>query len=239
MSYQQLNEKILNRKLAQYEVDKMLEEIGKITPLKEENYYDHHLPGFKDIYFILHFREKELKFINQIDKVINKYKNIVFPKINIVMKCIKYEEFNWIRIDDVPEKGEIKAVKYTFTLKNYNLLRANPKRFLYHCSDQKNRSSIEEKGLIPKSDMDSPIWKRHPDVVYPPAIFASGGRLWNKNEDIWVIDTEGLPNKWWMDLYYKKGDNDYVFTFEPIPPDHIKRVENLEFVKRKEKLKKQ
>jgi hypothetical protein len=87
LTYEQINEKILNRKLAQFEVDKMIKEISEIIPIKEENYYDYPIDN-KNIYFVLHFRKDELKHIKNIDKIISKYKNIIFPKINFMALII-------------------------------------------------------------------------------------------------------------------------------------------------------
>lgn len=115
--------------------------------------------------------------------------------------------------------------------------RVKPDKLVYHCSSIQNRESIKKHGLIPKGWSESEQWGTNSFQIYlayPPAVFATNKGLediWRKNEDIWEIDTEGLPNKWWFDLNFY-GDNDdyqhkHIMTFEPIPPENLKLVRKV------------
>ena len=57
--------------------------------------------------------------------------------------------------------------------------------------------------------------------------FATIKGLWNSYGDVWIIDTKGLSNKWWYDLYFRKGDNK-IMTFDSIPPNHLHLVESYD-----------
>ena len=40
------------------------------------------------------------------------------------------------------------------------------------------------------------------------------------NIDIWIIDTKGLPNKWYKDIF-GGGEEESILTHEPIPPHYL------------------
>ena len=109
--------------------------------------------------------------------------------------------------------------------------RVKPNRFIYHASKEENRKSIRKNGLVLKSSSESRLWNSA-KLSYPPAVFATNsnkGDTWHAGADVWQIDTEGLPNKWWYDLnffYGKQSDSDkkFIMTFESIPADHVKLI---------------
>lgn len=106
-----------------------------------------------------------------------------------------------------------------------------PLPYVYHCSPVKNRESIKKNGLIPKGLEDSTYWSAISRLSYPPMIFATNASkgengkidVWrdDDNWDIWRIDTEKLPNKWWVDLNFFGSETNYIMTFEPIPPKFL------------------
>jgi hypothetical protein len=114
-------------------------------------------------------------------------------------------------------------------IKNIHTKRVKPNKYVYHCSDFKNRNSILEHGLKLTDHSDS-NYKHESSLVYPPSIFATNDgkdSIWGfGNDDIWEIDTEKLPNKWWYDLnLYNNGHETIsIMTFEPIPPKFIKLI---------------
>jgi hypothetical protein len=236
-----INEKINNKSLVEHEARKMRKEISNYVSLSAyTDNFTNPSPSWDDnIYFSFYIENDELKFVKSIDKIISKYKNLIFPKIDTVMKVVKKED-NIYGYDEngLYTKGnEIISIRYEFTLKSINISRVLPKRYVFHVSDSKNRENIDKNGLIPKSDMDSPIWKNFSDVAYPPAIFATKDQLWSGGSgDVWVIDTKGLVNKWWSDLYFKSLGT-HILTFESIPRNHIKRVSKeraLDIIKKQE-----
>jgi len=109
-------------------------------------------------------------------------------------------------------------------------------RYVYHASNPYYRKKIQKQGLKPTvSDSyeshamswyeeDGAISKKH----LPPAIFATNSE--NKkdwfdspyDDDIYRIDTQGLPNEWFTDRHFDwDKKNKHVVTFQPIPLSHI------------------
>jgi len=232
LTFEKLNEAIHNQNLVISEVKKMLTEISKIQVLTRGNLGENNIE--KDTRQVepnyIHFTIKNMdpKNAPKIENILRKYQNVILPKIDIVMKYKEYKNADMKMKDDGDDPLDFDVLDtYTLTyiayLKNIYIQRVKPSRFVYHCSDKKNRNSIKKNGLIPKSDKESKIWKYQTDVIYPAAVFATNNTLWDSTNDVWVIDTKGLPNKWWYDLYFRKYDGK-ILTFEPIPPNHLELI---------------
>jgi len=235
MSFKSLNEAIHNESLVIHEIKRMFSEISKINPLKKDNLsFDNNIEkdkrgkDTKEFHFIL--QRIDPKFQSKIEKIMKKYQSVVFPKIDIIMKYKEHRHAD-MKLKDGDDPLDFTVLdtytlSYTVYLKNIYIQRVKPSRFVYHCSDKKNRNSIKKNGLIPKSDKESKIWQYQSDVIYPAAVFATNNTLWDATNDVWVIDTKGLPNKWWYDLYFRKESNDgKILTFEPIPPSHLELID--------------
>ena len=233
MSFKSLNEAIHNESLVIHEIKKMFSDISKITPLKKDNLdsvnnieKEKREKHTNEFHFIL--QRIDPKFQSKIEKIMNKYQSFMFPKIDIIMKykinknrdVDLGDDFNIIPLDT-------HTISFNIFLKNIHTERIVPPRFVFHCSDTINRYNIEKQGLEPKNDKTSTTWQLHPDVAYPPAVFATIKGLWNSYGDVWIIDTKGLSNKWWYDLYFRKGDNK-IMTFDSIPPNHLHLVESYD-----------
>lgn len=232
-----VTEVVHNQPLVLFEIKRMLVEIDKIHKLKKSNLGVNNIEKLYSTintnFFHVELKSLDSKFENRINKILNKYQNIIFPKIDIIMKYkLLYQN---TKMKDGDSVFDFETLTYNITFKNIHIQRYVPKtRYIFHCTDRKNRESIQEKGLIPKSDKESEDYKNDVSVNYPPAVFATTNRdLWllpNDKNDVWAIDTKGLPNKWWYDLYFRKDDNDNkILTFEPIPPNHLKLYDKRKF----------
>lgn len=109
-------------------------------------------------------------------------------------------------------------------LKNFNAKRIKPQKYVYHSSPEQFRQSILQNGLLPKENKTH-NWCTYLD--YPPAIFAINPthknlEFWSEHGDVWKINTEKLPNKWYYDLNLSHIRQDAIMTFEPIPKEYIK-----------------
>ena len=100
--------------------------------------------------------------------------------------------------------------------------RVKPRRFIYHTSNQLNRESILENGLIPKPHSESSMWKNDMSLEYPPAVFATNDDSTWWDGDIWQIDTTKIKNTWFLDLNIQSKYR--IMTFEPIPPTALKLI---------------
>ena len=121
-------------------------------------------------------------------------------------------------------------ILYELILKETKLIRVNPKKYIYHYSEEKSRDSILKNGLIPQK-FDPIKWTDY-ELEYENDIFAinssknykweDNGKSEGKLNDCWQIDTTNLKNKWWEDL--NMNSKNYIMTFEPIPPEFLKLV---------------
>ena len=186
-----------------------------------------------------------LKMWNELSKVgakdIEEYPKTEFDPYLIRFDCDEKDEINLRLILVKYEKVLLKAniyMTYMFEggrciiyFKSLFTGRVKPNEFIYHVSLEKNRESILKNGLVLKSSSESRLWNSA-KLSYPPAVFATNsnkGDTWHDGADVWQIDTEGLPNKWWYDLnffYGKQSDSDkkFIMTFESIPADHVKLI---------------
>ena len=186
--------------------------------------------GAKDIeeYPKTEYEPNNIRFnyreINESDliEILKKYEKILL-KVNIYMAYISVTT-SFINCVNSVEGGRcIIYFKSLFTG------RVKPNEFIYHASKEKNRESILKNGLVLKSSSDSSMWNDVAKLSYPPSVFATNSdiyNVWHAGDDIWQIDTKGLPNKWWYDLNFfysgNKRDKMYIMTFESIPADHLK-----------------
>ena len=106
--------------------------------------------------------------------------------------------------------------------------RVKPRRFIYHSTNESNRDSILENGLLPKPHSASKEWVSDIALEYPPAIFATNEEGSWASGDIWQIDTTKINNKWFKDLNIQSKYR--VMTFEPIPPEAIKLWNGKNFI---------
>jgi len=87
---------------------------------------------------------------------------------------------------------------------------------VYHKSNPIFRDSIDNEGLKPMKGESYTI--HSPDEINPPAIFGYVGNIdyydSTYDDDIWVIDTKGLNNEWFVD---KEVGESAVLTYTPIP----------------------
>ena len=184
-----------------------------------------------------------LKMWNELSKVgakdIEEYPKTEYEPNNIRFNYREINESDLIEILKKYEKILLKVniyMAYIFEggrciiyFKSLFTGRVKPNEFIYHVSLEKNRESILKNGLVLKSSSDSSMWNDAAKLSYPPSVFATNSdiyNVWHAGDDIWQIDTKGLPNKWWYDLNFfysgNKRDKMYIMTFDPIPADHLK-----------------
>jgi hypothetical protein len=126
---------------------------------------------------------------------------------------------------DNPTEKEIWCNMY---LKDLYSMRYAPKGKLYHTSSKKNRESIYKNGLMLTGFEKGNFIYESNELYYPPSVFATIDYIWRNDReknDIWLINTEKLKNKWWLDLnFYKANEINKpreVMTFEPISPEFL------------------
>ena len=216
LTFDQLNE-LSNWNQVKFIIDLMWNDIKKLV--NEESYIENHFDSSTMISFTYSkdglTQEQIDDKLKKIEKITKKYYNSLLH-LNIILS--KLRTFNYNNT-------------ITIYIKNLHTKRVKPKKYIYHCSDRKNRNSILKDGLIPKQHSESK-YKNQQSLVYPPSIFTTNRGLdsvWNTDSDtdLWEINTENLPNKWWYDLNLYKNSVDatkYIMTFEPIPPEFIKHI---------------
>ena len=115
-------------------------------------------------------------------------------------------------------------------VKDLHTERVKPPKQIYHITDKKYRESIRQKGILLRNSEEG-NWKGDHKLSYPSSVFAINDHdHWSNKlsagEDIWVIDTTKINNKWWKDLNFYKvptiHDNVTTYmTFDDIPPESI------------------
>jgi len=121
--------------------------------------------------------------------------------------------------------------EFNGTIKEPKLKRVKPSKYVYHLTPEENVEYILENGLT--TEMSDPD-KWGEELFYPKSIFASleGDKFGVISGDdvLLKIDTENLPNKWWVDLnFYSPSDNkllrDFIMTYNDIPGEYISLAE--------------
>lgn len=210
-----INEYISNLNNFDYLIKKMEKEIKNIFPniqlftkyvgnINTPKYYEIRTNGILN---------NELKIMNIF---LDKWKNI-FNKNGLLLLYKK---------NSYAEKGQLLNY-YDCVIKNSKVQRIKPPKYIYHVASFEKRNFILENGLIPKENTD---WTFN--LSYEPAVFASINKdnlFLPQDKDIWIIDTENLPNKWYIDLNLNKitgyHHNDFIMTYEPIPIENLKLLE--------------
>ena len=189
-----------------------IKKMGFIIDKYESGRYD---TGYYNFY--IDTEDKDNDVVNtKIMKIINKWDVKTLEKDGLIIVVTPEYEENYIRYDLIFKEVKIKRVK--------------PFKYVYHQTDNDNVDSILKNGLYLK---DSENWDNaDASLKYPPCVFASNvdsfdiKKMFYKDYEsaILKIDTTMIPNKWWKDLNmggYKSKLNNYIMTFEPIPPSAI------------------
>jgi hypothetical protein len=186
LTFDQLNE-LSNWSLVRSYLDKMWNEIIKIDSFIEKNcrremYHNEN-------YSVLEFKYP-VKFETKIEKIIKKHiKDFETIDIHATYSFTKFFEPGMSRCSVI--------------IKNKYTKRVKPNKYIYHCSLPENRESILKNGLTPKQHSESKDYFGMKTLTYSSSIFATNSSIddvWKSNRDVWKIDTENLPNKWWYDL---------------------------------------
>jgi hypothetical protein len=229
-----LNEWVSNKNMTRHHIKNMMKSIQKKSKNKlttkqlikkeTENGIEYHFKWVKDHVIF----EKILKQyqINLIDKGIL----IAYRKYGLMDHT--FDDTAWLNFS----KSKVSEDKEFYVyVKDLYTERIVPPKEIYHITDKKYRESIRQNGLLLKSS-DEGNWSKELKLSYPPTVFAINNHdYWSNKlstgEDIWVIDTTKLDNKWWRDLnfYNLPRKHDQVFpymTFDNVPPDSIKLLYN-------------
>lgn len=216
------NESVKNEVYAKHVLQELLLNIRKITSsIKNDNISI----AQADRAWHLEIRWLDINAKNQITNLLKKTQ-IKILKSGILLYFKISERIEWdFEIDKATGKKYICCNIY---LKDLYSMRYAPKgNFLYHSSSIKNRESIYNNGLMLKGFEDGNWINESGLLYYPPAIFATIDYMWSNNNknDLWLINTENLKNKWWLDLNFYKANEinkpKEVMTFEPIPPEYL------------------
>ena len=178
-------------------------------------------------FHIEYLKSNDLKMnIKLIYNIIYKWKKYILEKDNIIMMI-----YSDIYHDN--------TIRFNLKYKNLKIKRIKPLRYVYHQTKKSNLNSILEYGLVPK---DSSKWTDDDwTLEYPPAIFASNLNdpkkydlfHYGDNDIITIkIDTTKIKNKWFSDLNLedyentikKKNREEYIMTFDPIPPQALEII---------------
>lgn len=106
-----------------------------------------------------------------------------------------------------------------------NHIEVIPNRYLYHTSNPIFRDKITKDGLVPKGKSEAWLSDTKIDGKVIFAINSNNEKdVWNStyDDDVYIIDTANLNNKWYRDPNF--DDDDHVITFEKLPFDAIKLV---------------
>ena len=110
-------------------------------------------------------------------------------------------------------------------LESSHLQRIRPQRHVYHTSNPYFRDRIAAEGLMPQGR--SAAWLSTTKID-GEVIFAVNSNekqyVWDStyDDDIYLIDTKGLPNTWYRDPNF--NDDLHIITFEKIPLSAIKLI---------------
>jgi hypothetical protein len=107
-----------------------------------------------------------------------------------------------------------------------HLIGVIPNKYVYHTSNPKFRDNISKEGLIPKGFSEA--WlsdtKIYGDVIF--AVNSDDKKDWwdsTYDDDIYVIDTTNLSNKWYNDPNFDLEDK-RIITFDNIPINSIRLI---------------
>ena len=211
-----INEFFINKNNIYFLINKLIQNISEnfddVHVVENEKYHKNNV-----VYYHLQINPIKPKEISKIEKLLKIF-------IQIFEKNELYFYFTSKRYNN----NGLFTYVYDCYVKNDKIQRVKPPKFVYHATDKNNRESIYEYGLSPKSNYR---WSNH--LWYRPSIFASSNidNMFKsgKQYDIWIIDTEKIQNKWYLDLNINKyigyEHNDYIMTFEHIPPQALDLLE--------------
>jgi hypothetical protein len=138
--------------------------------------------------------------------------------------------FRFRKIDNTEMKENNKMMITSFKLfENINQKPVEVGEYLYHRSDIKNRDSIKENGLFPKTG----VRRLGVDKYKIDAIFATDSSKKEEwfdstfDDDCWRIDTSKIPDVvWYKDLNMGGygSRNHHVMTLQSIPPDALQLI---------------
>lgn len=232
-NFEMFCESIKNPILLKSEIKKLVWDIKKITPtIKKSNMTFH---DYSKMYWELEIRWLDFNVKGKIEKLLKSTQHKLLNN-GLVMgyKISQHAVLKLVGDDlEMENTGEIELWINLF-FKDLYTRRFSPPRYVYHVSKTKNRESIKRNGLIPKEFTEGNWTFESFRLYYPPTVFVAleshGHYEGLLGDDIWRIDTTGLKNIWWEDLnFYRHNDPekrkpDYLMTFEPIPPEHLKLV---------------
>lgn len=118
-------------------------------------------------------------------------------------------------------------MRYIKLYEDYNshLVEVKPNRYLYHTSNPIFRDKIAKEGLIPKGKSEA--WLSNTKID-GEVIFVVNSNKENYrfdstyDDDIYIIDTTKLDNKWYNDPNF--NDSLHLITFDKIPLDSIELI---------------
>jgi len=106
-----------------------------------------------------------------------------------------------------------------------SLKEITPNRYVYHTSNPIYREGIAREGLKPKGRSESWLTTT---PIRGSVIFAVNSNdeeyLWNStyDDDIYMIDTASLDNKWYQDPNFNDGI--HMVTYEAIPQQALELI---------------
>lgn len=224
-----IREAVRNALLLKSVINAMIDDIQKAIPTKITRGQTQYEVSPKSRHSLEFLRVAEDSY-EAMEKVIVRYVP-VFDRNGYVMSFKKQKIGNTKWVDDGTDLGNLQPIdgftaNFFLSFKDKTTVRIKPARYVYHFSKSENRDGISKQGLQPRPWGDGSNWTHVPNLKYEPAVFAVntedgmwGYRGWDK----WRIDTAGLPNKWWQDLNFHDR-KDLVMTFDPIPPEHLRRI---------------
>ena len=132
-------------------------------------------------------------------------------------------------------------MKYIITESQYKKLQeqrvkgeeVTPGKYVVHSSNKNNRDSIRDYGIravLGECYMIYSDSNYGEDDECVPAVFATDSvkkkDMFDStyDDDIWVIDTEGINVQWYKDAHFDGGDTKHIVTFEDIPVDSIRLI---------------
>jgi hypothetical protein len=213
-----INEYVSNEINVKYLLKKMLMEIKKIVG--NELQYE-----YVDIKNKLTIYNVDKKFNQKIQKVLNKYEKEFIERNNIIMNYKSSTKFGikFNSDDDISDISPDKDKKYTdyyIIVKDINIGRVKPEKYILHKSKTDFVESIEENGLKPSKSQN--YKGEELSIDYPPSIFAirpdRSYLFWG--DVYWIIDTTKCNNKWFRDLNFPTQQGIYM-TYDPIPKEAL------------------
>lgn len=160
------------------------------------------------------FKEK-CNFLND-----EKFKKSIMKKYSDYGKSIYYSNYE-------NDEGRLGINSIDIYLKDLYLKRVKPPRYVYHMTYKIYRDDILKNGLIPnKSENGYGSYSYNKPFVFATKnktnLFTSLFLYDNpKDLDIWVIDTDKIDNKWFIDFNFPDEEN-HIITNKKIDPNAIK-----------------